>query len=414
MSFCLSRHRLLFAELALLACWPLGCGGQSTQRLGGETNWLSHCQSDTDCRIGECICGACSATCETDDACADLQGAGCALSGEPAYSAQCGASAPTTSGVCLPECETRADCGSDQQCVDAKCILQASAVGSVCPDGSDGSRFGDQSPDPTDTYLQDCANPLAREYYRVFATEAGTAYIYPAPGASQTILEACTATDSPITTILTEYGLCENSEAAAANSMTPEDATALARYLHQHLVFAPNANGIAPTALASDIYQVCLSDAAFAAGVMAERCSFEIGAVESGSRSEQGWTFNREQAVVTALALNDLYGVAQSDQCDRLGARAQFELGQGLGALDLSCSAPEDCSLKYAEVGCLSDCGRVASVASESERTALMTQVEGSVCAAYAEAECPEVLALPCYPMFVDCVDGLCREVETP
>src|SRR4051812_6211838 len=49
--------------LALLLA--AGCGGKAADgtRIGGETNWLVTCSSDTDCGVGQCLCNVCTVSC---------------------------------------------------------------------------------------------------------------------------------------------------------------------------------------------------------------------------------------------------------------------------------------------------------------------------------------------------------------
>src|SRR5690242_13955662 len=55
-----------------IGCAPLlalllasGCGGNAAdgRRIGGETNWLVTCNSDSDCGAGQCLCNMCTVSC---------------------------------------------------------------------------------------------------------------------------------------------------------------------------------------------------------------------------------------------------------------------------------------------------------------------------------------------------------------
>jgi len=63
-----------------IGCAPLlalllasGCGGNAAdgRRIGGETNWLVTCNSDSDCGAGQCLCNVCTVSCATDASCSD-------------------------------------------------------------------------------------------------------------------------------------------------------------------------------------------------------------------------------------------------------------------------------------------------------------------------------------------------------
>lgn len=57
-----------------------GCGAK-TQKVGGETNWLSACTSDEHCVNSQCLCGVCSRHCTDEDDCSEVRGSECVAEG---------------------------------------------------------------------------------------------------------------------------------------------------------------------------------------------------------------------------------------------------------------------------------------------------------------------------------------------
>src|SRR6185295_9564158 len=91
-----------------LGCAPLlalllasGCGGNAAdgRRIGGETNWLVTCNSDSDCGAGQCLCNVCTVSCATDASCGDgPPESRCAEASQ--LGSSCGA-ALSGAGICL-------------------------------------------------------------------------------------------------------------------------------------------------------------------------------------------------------------------------------------------------------------------------------------------------------------------------
>lgn len=110
----MKRLALAGLVLGLIACSP-SSGPQS----GSQTNWLVACESSADCGDLDCVCGACTATCESDDACGNLPGSSCVGSGDSGSIALCDGQAPPAA-LCLPRCD------------DATCPAGTSCVAGVC------------------------------------------------------------------------------------------------------------------------------------------------------------------------------------------------------------------------------------------------------------------------------------------
>src|SRR5262245_38235026 len=51
----------------------MACGGNAGEgvQLGGETNWLATCSTDSDCSVGSCLCNVCTISCAENAACSD-------------------------------------------------------------------------------------------------------------------------------------------------------------------------------------------------------------------------------------------------------------------------------------------------------------------------------------------------------
>ena len=175
--------------VVVVALWALGCEDTDGAALGGETNWLKSCAVDSDCSVGSCVCGACSAECEGEAQCGDLPGAVCVADGEQAFDGQCGTAVAPPAGLCLPDCSD-ADCGAGQRCEGGACVVVpggGSGGGMTldnpsgdCTADGDGGRIGYHSP-AGDTYYPDCQNTLAREFWRIFMQDNGDVYMIPRP-----------------------------------------------------------------------------------------------------------------------------------------------------------------------------------------------------------------------------------------
>ncbi len=108
----------------LLASWLLVACGESAQGGDTQTNWLHMCQASTECGDLECICGRCTKTCEASD-CGDLAAqAECFPATNQGVQSLCEGS--EASAMCLSGCETAAQCGSAEQCLEGACVPSTS------------------------------------------------------------------------------------------------------------------------------------------------------------------------------------------------------------------------------------------------------------------------------------------------
>ncbi len=438
--------------LALGAACLVGCAAKSEQRLGGETNWLSACVDDGDCESSSCVCGACTSECSVDADCSGLAGARCVTRDDPAASAQCGAK---TVALCLPECDRDADCASGQDCEGGSCVVgkggsepgptssmpdpnmtpDASPGGTMPePSGSgpgpnqsvpnpsgdcvaedDGGRI-EHAPDATDVYLPDCQLALTHEYYRVFQQQDGTAYMIPRPDNHPAFFLPCLQDmDDTFRQTLERYDLCQTEpfdgqQVARVNAMGPADALEIAHYLHEQLVFVPGDSSTSPYADASDILELCQTDDDFKNGAMMERCEFELDqAANGGPRAEIGWTMTAEQALVTATALNALYGIEGEDLCQRLGNDAGLTMSLVIEAQRGPCETDADC-IQYGHASqCHDSCGRVVTLDGQGEVDAVRDQIDARQCVLFEEAQCT-LVPPPCVPPTeARCIGGMCE-----
>ena len=98
-----SRLAWLLASLA----WALSCRSQSADPTGGETHFLTRCESDPKSCGAElqCLCGVCTLPCATRTKCQALPAAQCVLTSQ---AQACVASA--SPGICDVSCVVDADC----------------------------------------------------------------------------------------------------------------------------------------------------------------------------------------------------------------------------------------------------------------------------------------------------------------
>jgi len=108
----------VLAAAAVAVLWA-GAGCSSKPQADSTTNWLRTCSSTSECGDLECVCGKCTATCESDDACGQF-GAGAECSSE-----QPGADGACVSGevsACVLTCSEDADCDPGLMCEAGFCV----------------------------------------------------------------------------------------------------------------------------------------------------------------------------------------------------------------------------------------------------------------------------------------------------
>lgn len=432
------RPWLRLAAVWAALVWP-ACSAKS-ERIGGETNWLTLCQRDAECPDTPCNCGVCTAECSASADCGSFERATCVSPGSSANERQCGST--NAVAICLPECTRDADCSDDQRCAAGACIwptkpddsspdaaasptTSADASGAPmtrqvdnpsggCVAQDNGGRV-EHSPLATDVYLPDCQLDLAREYYRVFVKDDDRAYMIPRPDNHPAFVWACINEQNPLHATLQRYSLCQSEaldgeQVEAVNSMLPADALAIAHYLHDRLVFFTTEGGVSPYPMAQDILDLCKDDEQFRNGPMRERCDFELAA-EDGPRDSIGWSHTGEQARVLVTALNELYGIADDELCRRLSNDASDALTRELVGQAQPCNVVEDCVQVGHASSCHDACTAVISTDNQPRFESAVARIDAEQCATRDAAGCGPAIAPPCVPpLGVVCVDGTCRE----
>ncbi|MEM7335918.1 MAG: hypothetical protein AAF490_27820 [Chloroflexota bacterium] len=182
-----------------------------------------------------------------------------------------------------------------------------------CEAPDDGARFGYHAPG-NDAWLLECNPQLNREYWRVFVTlETEKAYIIPRPDGAPELASVCQDLSEPLHSIATANFLCQpassSQQVEAINSLEPNEALQIARYLHSRLqfVYDPNIPAILPFPIPSDILDAC-SIRGFQNEVELEAlCQTEERRASSGQ--EIGIVYSGPGAEQLVRRLNELYGI---------------------------------------------------------------------------------------------------------
>lgn len=137
----------------LVATWHgVGCqsgsNGNGGPTVGSESHFLERCEPG-DCGDGlECLCGVCTRTCVTDDACGDLEGGAKCLDvgGGGGADLDCTSSSSVTA-VCAVGCKADADCesvGAKHTCEAGVCTapLSLTPVGGAGGEGGSDGQCG--------------------------------------------------------------------------------------------------------------------------------------------------------------------------------------------------------------------------------------------------------------------------------
>jgi hypothetical protein len=139
----------------------IGCGGQSEQAsTDGNTSWLKICGADVDCGDGlSCLCGTCTASCDSNAACSDFADAVCVESTELDS-----CETPRNRPLCLAECSEDDDCealGSEFSCTGGSCrlVVQSSIdedAGALETDASAADATAPSLPSALETKRLEC------------------------------------------------------------------------------------------------------------------------------------------------------------------------------------------------------------------------------------------------------------------
>jgi hypothetical protein len=118
---------------ALAACEGDGCDAATSDAAADaaasdaastpeEGGWVSRCESDAECSIGQCVCGVCTESCNGEpDACSGLpDGAACFTGRTLPRAALCHAT--TVAGICLLPCNSDDECSEGTVCALGACL----------------------------------------------------------------------------------------------------------------------------------------------------------------------------------------------------------------------------------------------------------------------------------------------------
>ena len=180
----------------------------------------------------------------------------------------------------------------------------------TCQAPDDGSRRGYHSSDGT-AWLPDCKSPLRREYWRVFAESADSAFVIPRPDGAPELEPVCNDTDHALNPIVRAHALCASAAGQAdlelVNHNAPADALAVTHFMHGVLRFTTSGSGIAPFPLPSDIIDACDLHPEAASTALRAMCDRERDRLQSGN--DIGFSYEGPGAIELADLLNELYGV---------------------------------------------------------------------------------------------------------
>jgi hypothetical protein len=194
----------------------------------------------------------------------------------------------------------------------ASCRAEIANPTGSCEAPNDGFRFAYHAPGDDSTWLPDCQNPLQREYWRVFAVSAASAYTIPRLDGEPRLQPACTDAAHPMAALVSLYGLCASAtneaEVRRVNDMAPVDALALTHFLHGELRFTVPSGGVAvdPWPIPSDVLDVCSQRSGAVSSELNDNCD----RIRKGF--DTGYMLSETSAVELAVGLNSLYGIAPS------------------------------------------------------------------------------------------------------
>jgi hypothetical protein len=107
------------ASTAFLACGGLSDDAQQARGDGTDSNthWLGRCEADGDCAKGlECLCGACTASCDEASACDELGAKAMCVQ------ARCEEQSKRETALCSKGCDDNDDCPADGECEQGVCV----------------------------------------------------------------------------------------------------------------------------------------------------------------------------------------------------------------------------------------------------------------------------------------------------
>jgi hypothetical protein len=182
-----------------------------------------------------------------------------------------------------------------------------------CGTRPDEGREGYSASEGDDVWVPDCANPLKREYWRVYSVDGAHAYMLPRPDGEPYLQPACDDPQHALSDVVGRYGLCASAASAEdvdkVNAMALADALEVGHYLHTQLRFVVvvNAVGIAPYPLPSDIVDACRIGGDANPAELEALCERERERLRTGF--EIGYAYTGSGAVALVERLNQLYGI---------------------------------------------------------------------------------------------------------
>lgn len=181
-----------------------------------------------------------------------------------------------------------------------------------CVADGDGARACYHSPAPGEVWLPDCALPIDREYWRVFAIDASTAYMIPRPDGAADLPELCASDDAELLAALERATLCQTSpDVDVVNAMDPADALTIAHALHLRFRFenvevATDSWSVEPAPLDTDLVAMCEVNAD---PVLDADCVVILESKDADECLDIGFLWDEATGNAVAAGLNALYGV---------------------------------------------------------------------------------------------------------
>jgi glucuronoarabinoxylan endo-1,4-beta-xylanase len=165
--------RALKASLLLsFAALTLGACQAEEPQTGSQTNWLKSCTKSEDCGDLSCVCGTCTLTCDSEEACGDLGSSECVQVGDVGAVALCNGLTPEAP-LCLQHCEP-GSCPDGSHCVAGVCgpVREGGVLVSINPDRTAQELVGIGA---SMLYDDDAiiAHPLKSELYDVMFRDSG-------------------------------------------------------------------------------------------------------------------------------------------------------------------------------------------------------------------------------------------------
>lgn len=188
----------------------------------------------------------------------------------------------------------------------------------INPSGTCGTRPGEvragyHVPDKDDTWVPDCQNALAREYWRVYSKDGRTGYVVPRPDGAPQLMAPCADSQHELNPLVVRYQLCSAAsrveQVALINQIALSDALVVARFLHKQLKFAvtQNALGIQPFPISADIVDACALAEGKNSSDLEAICKRERDRLRSGI--DIGFSYTGDGAGELVARLNQLYGI---------------------------------------------------------------------------------------------------------